>query len=99
MSKQSSDYKIIPLGDEFVFSGETKEFSYKIVNMTNHKIKLPDFNVGGEFVEMIKAPLKELKAHEEAEFTIRVKVPDNYDEDHNIGLRPRILGQLIKEIP
>lgn len=86
-----SVYSIEPLSTElFIMPGETKEFEYEIKNKTGNILKVFNFGVKEDFIEMIIPPMNQISAFDSTKFTIRAKLPSSYDR--NVGLRPNFVG-------
>lgn len=85
-----SDVEIIEPSDLVLRAGESREFVYKIRNLTNHEISKIDLRLDGQFLKLKQCP-QNLKPHEEKEILILASVPEDYDQE--IGLRPHFFGE------
>lgn len=90
-----TDVEIVEPGDLVLRAGESKEFVYKIRNLTNHEISKIDLRLDGQFLKL-KAYPRDLKPNEEKEIVIVASVPEDYDQE--IGLRPHFFGETEKVI-
>ncbi len=90
-----SDVEIIEPENLVIRNGETREFVYKIRNLTDHEIPRIDLQFEGQFMKIRDAQVS-LKPHEEKEIVVIASVPEDYDFE--IGLRPHFFGQTTKVI-
>ncbi len=90
-----SDIEIIDPEDLVIRNGDTKEFVYKIRNLTDHEICNIDLDFYGNYLTLKDRPVS-LKPHEEKEIIVVASVPEDWDEE--IGLRPHFFGQTTKVI-